>query len=82
MFDLQPMVVVQNNQDLIVLWLHGKSKNTCDGYYRDIKYFLAFLEHKSLQTITFNDVQAFANAQSPKGTPLPPSDVDCVPLNP
>lgn len=66
-FDLQPMVVVQNNQDLIELWLHGKSKNTCDGYRRDIKYFLAFVEHKSLQTLTLNDVQAFANALIAQG---------------
>ncbi|MEX0272257.1 tyrosine-type recombinase/integrase [Leptolyngbyaceae cyanobacterium UHCC 1019] len=66
-FDLQPMVIVQNNQDLIELWLHGKSKNTCDGYRRDIKYFLAFVEHKSLQTLTLNDVQAFANALIAQG---------------
>jgi integrase/recombinase XerD len=58
---LQPFVIAHTNEDLIQLWLHGKSLNTCDGYKRDIQYSLTFINNKLLSTVTLNDVQAFAN---------------------
>lgn len=57
---MQPFVIAETNEDLIALWLHGKSPNTCDGYRRDIRLFLNSINQKPLQAVTLNDVQAFA----------------------
>ena len=64
---LQPLAIATTNQELIDLWLHGKSKNTCAGYRRDIGQFLAFIENKSLQRVTLNDMQAYADAIALQG---------------
>lgn len=65
---IQPAIAtVGSDQQLIDLWLYGKSKNTQDAYRRDINYFLAFLGDKPLQTITLNDVQAYDAALRQKG---------------
>jgi integrase/recombinase XerD len=57
----QPFAIAETNEDLIELWLYGKSSNTCDGYRRDIRLFLNFIQNKPLQAVTLNDVQAFAH---------------------
>lgn len=64
---LPPLVIAQTNEELIDLWLHGKSNNTCAGYRRDVLQFLTFLEHKSLQRVTLNDMQAYADAIARQG---------------
>jgi site-specific recombinase XerD len=64
---LPPLAIANSNQDLLDLWLHGKSKNTCDGYRRDVQNFLAFVENKPLPAVTLNDVQAYANALAAQG---------------
>ena len=63
----QPFVKAQTNEDLIALWLHGKSPNTCDSYRRDIQYFLLSVENKLLSHITLNDIQAFATKLAEQG---------------
>ncbi|WP_199336473.1 hypothetical protein [Oscillatoria sp. FACHB-1407] len=35
---------VQTNEELIELWLYGKSPHTVNAYLRDIKIFLPLLE--------------------------------------
>ncbi len=57
----QPFAIAETNEELIELWLYGKSPNTCDGYRRDIRLFLNFIKNKPLQAVTLNDVQAFAH---------------------
>lgn len=64
---LQPLAIAQTNEELMELWLHGKSDHTCAGYRRDLKQFLAFVEHKSLQKVTLNDMQAYAVAIAHQG---------------
>lgn len=64
---IQAFATVTNDTELIQLWLHGKSANTCDAYRRDIKYFLSFVGNKPLQGATLNDIQAFANALAFQG---------------
>jgi integrase/recombinase XerD len=63
----QALVIAETNQDLIELWLHGKSANTCIGYRNDLQQFLAFVAHKPLNLVTLNDLQAFANALTAQG---------------
>lgn len=50
---------VSNDEQLLELWLHGKSANTQRTYRREAKWFLAFVE-KSVLQVTLGDVQAFA----------------------
>lgn len=64
---MQPFVIAETNEDLIALWLHGKSPNTCDGYRRDIRLFLNSINQKPLQSVTLNDVQAFAQQLAARG---------------
>jgi integrase/recombinase XerD len=64
---LPPFVIAETNQDLIALWLHGKSPNTCDGYRRDIRLFLNSINQKPLQAVTLNDIQAFAQQLAVRG---------------
>lgn len=57
----------KNNDELIELWLHGKSPHSRRAYRRDVDYFLAFIEMKPLPFVTLNDVQAFASALEEQG---------------
>jgi integrase/recombinase XerD len=63
----QPLAIAHTTQDLIDLWLHDKSPNTQDNYRRDLRYFLEFIDHKSLHLVTLNDLQAYADALIQKG---------------
>lgn len=57
----------KNNDELIELWLHGKSPHSQRAYRRDVGYFLAFIEMKPLPLVVLNDVQAFASAIEAQG---------------
>jgi integrase/recombinase XerD len=49
---------VVDDERLISLWLHGKSENTCDAYFRDIIQFSDFVD-KPFADVTLSDVQAY-----------------------
>jgi hypothetical protein len=38
-FSTSPLAQVESNEQLVELWLHGKSTDTCDAYRRDISLF-------------------------------------------
>ncbi len=50
----------ESDEQLIKLWLHGRSKHTIKGYTNDIKLFFQKI-NKSLQTITLQDLQGYAD---------------------
>ena len=58
--------VVSVNQ-LLDLWLHGKSPQSQRAYRSDIAQFLAFVNHKPLPLVTLNDVQQWANVLVDEG---------------
>jgi hypothetical protein len=41
-FTLSPLADVQTNEELIELWLYGKSPYTIDAYLRDVKIFYLY----------------------------------------
>jgi integrase/recombinase XerD len=49
-----------NDQELIKLWLHGKSKHTQRYYRKDVEHFFQYT-HKSLRQIILKDLQDFAD---------------------
>ncbi|MGI8492565.1 MAG: tyrosine-type recombinase/integrase, partial [Acidimicrobiales bacterium] len=49
------------DQQLIDLWLHGRSPHTQRAYRADVARFLAFVA-TPLPTVTLGDLQAFADA--------------------
>jgi len=49
-----------NDQELIKLWLHGKSKHTQRYYRFDVEHFFRFT-HKSLRQVILKDLQNFAD---------------------
>ena len=50
----------ESDEQLIKLWLHGRSKHTIKGYTNDIKLFNQKV-NKSLQTTTLQDLQNYAD---------------------
>ena len=50
----------KSDEQLIRLWLHGRSKHTIKGYMNDIKLFRQ-KNNKSLKTVTLQDLQDFAD---------------------
>lgn len=54
-------------EQFIDLWLKGKSPNSQRAYRCDIQYFLLFLNGKTLEQITLNDVHAYFEAMETKG---------------
>jgi integrase/recombinase XerD len=50
-----------SNKQVINRWLHGRPSTTQTAYESDIARLLGFLEDKPLQTITLDDLQAFAD---------------------
>src|SRR3712207_1029050 len=50
-----------NDERLVGLWLHGKSKATREAYRSDLAKFVDFTEGKPLRTVTLADVQEFAD---------------------
>lgn len=58
----QQLAYCETNEQLIDLWLHGKSPCSEKAYRRDLSYFLAIVGNKPLNLVTLNDVQGFADA--------------------
>lgn len=54
-------------EQVIELWLKGKSPHSQRAYRRDIDYFLSFLKDKPLGQITLNDVYAYQTAMEGLG---------------
>jgi integrase/recombinase XerD len=50
----------ESDEQLIRLWLHGRSKHTIKGYTNDISIFLGFT-NKSLKTTTLQNLQDYAD---------------------
>jgi len=50
----------ESDEQLIKLWLHGRSKHTIKGYMNDIKLFFQ-KNNKSLKTTTLQDLQDYAD---------------------
>jgi integrase/recombinase XerD len=61
------LAIADDTNQLVELWLHGKSPHSQDAYRRDVHSFLAFIECKALQLVTVNDVQAFSKALASQG---------------
>jgi integrase/recombinase XerD len=55
------MADVANTDQLLDLWLHGKSRQSQRAYRSDIAQFLDFVQYKPLTQVTLNDVQRWAN---------------------
>ena len=49
-----------SDEQLIQLWLHGRSSHTIKGYLNDIKLFRQRISN-SLRTVTLQDLQDFAD---------------------
>jgi integrase/recombinase XerD len=47
------------NSELIDLWLHGKSKNTVDGYRRYAEQFFLHVNNKRISDCTLMDIQTW-----------------------
>ena len=50
----------ESDEQLIKLWLHGRSKHTIKGYMNDIKLFFQ-KNTKILKTTTLQDLQDYAD---------------------
>jgi integrase/recombinase XerD len=61
------MADVESIDQLLDLWLHGKSRQSQRAYRTDVAHFLAFCDGKPLQRVTLNDVQAFSTALEKQG---------------
>src|SRR5947209_8569046 len=51
----------ETDQQLIALWLHGRSRHTQRAYSADAARFLAFVQ-KTLHAVTLADLQGYADA--------------------
>jgi integrase/recombinase XerD len=54
-----------SDNQLIALWLHGKSAHSQRAYMADVEKFMAHLD-KPLQTVTLGDLQSFADSLTGK----------------
>jgi integrase/recombinase XerD len=52
---------VHDDERLIAMWLHGKSENTRDAYFRDMLAFTEFVD-KPLPEVRLEDLQAYADS--------------------
>lgn len=63
-----PVIATANSvEQLIDLWLKGKSPNSQRAYRRDIQYFLSYLNDKPLDQLTLNDIYAYLEAAESQG---------------
>jgi integrase/recombinase XerD len=58
---VRKMADVADTDQLLDLWLHGKSRQSQRAYRSDIAQFLNFVQYKPLTQVTLNDVQRWAN---------------------
>jgi integrase/recombinase XerD len=49
------------DEQLVAMWLHGRSAHTVRAYRRDVQRFRTFVEDKPLRAVTLRDLQAFAD---------------------
>jgi integrase/recombinase XerD len=77
--DARPVAVTPTDPDatdeqLVAMWLHGRSPHTVRAYRRDLAHLRAFVGGKPLHAITLSDLQAFADTltgeQSSRGRVL------------
>ena len=54
---------VHDDERLIAMWLHGKSDNTRDAYFRDVLLFTDFVD-KPLPQVDLADLQAYVDSLS------------------
>ena len=57
----------QTDEELLALWLHGKSPHTQSAYRRDLASFESFVENKPLTQVKIEDVTAFCIALEKQG---------------
>lgn len=56
------------DEQLIALWLHGRSKHTVRAYRRAVDSFRVFVGGKPLHAVTLGDLQAFADGLGGKAS--------------
>jgi integrase/recombinase XerD len=61
-----PFHQAESDEQLIRLWLHGRSAHTQRAYQFDIKLFLAFVK-KSLRSVVLADLQDYSDSLQAKG---------------
>ena len=54
------------DEQLIALWLHGRSPHTARAYQRDARRLRAFVRDKPLRALTLRNLQAFADSLAGK----------------
>jgi len=59
--NLQEVLDVSSDDQLLAIWLHGRSKHTQRAYRADSQRFLAWA-HRQILHITLTDLQQFANS--------------------
>jgi integrase/recombinase XerD len=52
----QRIADVSGTAQLVMLWLHGKTKQTQSTYEKDVRYFVAFLTNQKALQVRLNDV--------------------------
>jgi integrase/recombinase XerD len=57
----RPVEQASSDEQLVALWLHGRSVHTQRAYRFDVEHFRAFVA-KPLRQVTLGDVQAFADS--------------------
>uniref|UniRef100_UPI000C082D84 tyrosine-type recombinase/integrase n=1 Tax=Synechococcus sp. BDU 130192 TaxID=2042059 RepID=UPI000C082D84 len=57
-----PIAIAETTEQMIGLWLHGKSKNTINAYRRDIYEFLTFAGGVELGRVTLNHLHNYETA--------------------
>jgi len=58
---ISPSLRVSDDERLIAMWLHGKSDNTRDAYYRDVLAFTDFVD-APLPRVGLEDLQAWIDS--------------------
>lgn len=61
------IAIAQSTEDMIRLWLHGKSANTVKAYQRDIYEFMTFVGGVALSRVTLNHLQSYEIALNDLG---------------
>lgn len=56
------IAIADSTEDMIRLWLHGKSANSVKAYRRDVYEFLSFAGGAELKKVTLNQLQGYEEA--------------------
>lgn len=68
------IAIAETTEQMISLWLYGKSDNSTKAYRRDVNEMIAFVGGRGVEQWTVNDIQAFGSALKTRG--LKPSSVN------